>query len=733
MKHAVLRRLPGAARRRRVPLVLQMEVVECGAACLGMVLASFGRWVPLEELRGRCNVSRNGVSAADLVTAAATYGLTARAYACDIDDLKGKPLPQVLFWNFDHFVVLEGWSGGHFHIADPAFGRRSLSAAEFGRHFTGIAITFERDASFTRSPRPPGALSHLLGQARQSAGALAFVALASMLLGGIAILIPSFTRIFVDEYLGQELYDWLVPLLGVMLVVAVLRTALAWLVVDTTQILTAKVTLELSASFIWRLFHLPLSFFVRRSAGEISTRAQLAGIAGAVTGPLLQAGTSLLYMVMFAAAMALYSLPLAGLCVGLALLGLLTLRWLERLLHDASVRLEILGGTAHATAIQGMALVEDYKATGTETLLFERLMDAELRHVDAEQRIGRVKAFAGAFPYMFQGLMALLVLGVGSLLVVNGGMTIGTLIGFYMLSELFSGAVSSLFGFTAALQGTAGAIVRVRDTADHPQDPVYERRVSEAPAAAAGPHEAGLERLRGAVTAAGVRFAYDNGPPVLDDVDLALVPGEMVALIGPSGCGKTTLGQLLVGLARAGSGEVRFDGRLPEDIPEPVFRGSIGYVDQLPYLFSGRIRDNLTLWDHTVDASLVTRSARDAAAETMILGRPGSYEGRVGEHGSGFSGGERQMLAIARALVHEPSFIVLDEATSALDARSEEHVLKSLRRRAATCLLITHRLSAIRFCDRVVVMERGRVVADGPPSVVLAGDSPFAPLVETTS
>jgi len=709
-----------------------MEVVECGAACLGMVLAHFGRWVPLEELRGSCNVSRNGVSAADLVAAAGMYGLTARAYACDIDDLRDQPLPQILFWNFDHFVVLEGWSGGSFHIADPAFGRRSLSAAEFGRHFTGIAITFERDASFIRSPRPPGAVRHLLGQARQSVGPLAFVALASVLLGGIAILIPSFTRIFVDEYLGQQLYDWLLPLLGAMVAVAVLRTVLAWLVTDTIQILTAKVTLELSAGFIWRLFHLPLSFFVRRSAGEISTRAQLAGIAGAVTGPLLQAGVNLLYMVMFATAMALYNLPLAGLSVGLALLGLLALRWLERVLRDASVRLEMLGATAHATAIQGMALVEDYKATGTETLLFERLMDAELRHVDAEQRIGRVKAFAAAFPHLFQGLMALLVLGVGSLLVVDGAMTIGTLIGFYMLSELFSGAVSGLFGFTAALQGTAGAIVRVRDTVDHPQDPVYDRLTPEMPLAVV-PGEGGLERLRGAVTVAGVRFAYDNGPLVLADVDLALAPGEMVALIGPSGCGKTTLGQLLVGLTRPGGGEVRFDGRLLEDMPEAVFRGSIGYVDQLPYLFSGRIRDNLTLWDHTVEASLVSRSARDAAAETMILARPGSYEGRVGERGSGFSGGERPMLAIARALVHEPSFLVLDEATSALDAVSEEHVLTSLRRRVATCLLITHRMSAIRFCDRVVVMEEGRIVADGPPATVLAVESPFAPLVEAGS
>jgi NHLM bacteriocin system ABC transporter peptidase/ATP-binding protein len=717
-------------RRHKVPLILQMEVVECGAACLGMVLASFGRWVPLEELRTRCNVSRNGVSAADLVEAAASYGLGARAYSCDIDELRDKPLPQILFWGFDHFVVLEGWSrnvsGGVFHIADPAVGRRRLTEAEFSRHFTGIVLAFEREASFMRSSRPPGIGRYFLDQARRSKGAVAFIVSASVLLGLLAILVPSFTQIFIDEYLGQERRDWLLPLLGAMIAVSLLRTALAWFQVDAVQLLTAKVTLDLSAGFIWRLFHLPLSFFVRRSAGEVSTRAQMAGIAGAVAGPLIQIGIGLINLAMFAAAMALYSLPLAALCVVLAVCGLLALRGLEQAMRESSVRLEMLGGSAHAIGIQGMALLEDYRATGTDSLLFERLMDAELKHVDAEQRMGRLKAFAASFPHLFQGLMAILVLGVGSLQVFDGAMTIGALIAFYMLSELFAGTVGSLFGFAVALQGASGAVVRVRDTTDHAPDPVFDKRVPAGVAAEAG-------GLRGAVEAHALRYAYANGTPVLDGIDLALAPGEMVALIGPSGSGKTTLGQVLAGMMKPDDGTLHFDGRALEDIPEPTFRGSIGYVEQLPYLFSGRIRDNLTLWDHTAETAVVAQAAQDAAVEATIARRPGNYEGRVGEHGSGFSGGERQMLAIARALVREPSLLVLDEATSALDTRSEEHVLTSLRRRAITCLLITHRLSAIRFCTRVLVIERGRIVADGAPEAVLAAEGRFGPLVETPS
>ncbi len=713
-----------AGRRGRVPLILQMEAAECGAACLGMILASFGRWVPLEELRERCNASRNGVSAADMVEAAATYGLKARGYSCEIDELDNKPLPQVLFWNFDHFVVLESRSGGQFHIVDPAFGRRSVGAAEFERRFTGVTLTFEREASFVRSPRLPGVWDYLLRQAGQSVGTLAFILLVSVLAGLLAVLIPSFTQIFLDEYLGQERHTWLLPLIGAMIAVSVLRTVLAWFQVEAVRVLTAKLTLEQSATFIWRLMHLPLSFFVRRSAGELSTRAQMGGVAGAVAGPLVQAGINVLYIVMFATAMALYSLPLAALCILLAAGGLLVLWGLERLMHEGSLRVEMLGGSAHAVGIQSMALVEDYKATGTEALLFERMMEAELRHVEAEQRMGGLRALTTSFPALFNGLMVVLVLGVGSLQVFDGAMTIGALVAFYLLSGQFAGSVGSLFGATLALQATSGAVVRIRDTMDTPPDPIFARQ-------AANDEGAAIERLEGTVAAHGLRYAYAHGPLVIDGVDLELAPGEFVALVGSSGCGKTTLGRLLVGQMKADDGELRFGGRLLDDIPEPTFRGSIGYVDQMPYFFSGRIRDNLTLWDHTVDTASVVKAARDSAAEPMIAGRPGIFEGRVGESGSGFSGGERQMLAMARALVHEPSFLVLDEATSALDALSEEHVLLGLRRRGATCLLISHRMSAIRYCSRVLVMDRGRIVAAGPPATVLSGK--FAHLVEGIS
>ena len=685
-----------------------METVECGAASLAMVLASLGRWVPLEELRRKCNVSRNGVSAANVALAAASYGLAARAFSRDVEQLKALPLPQILFWDFNHFVVLAGWSRGRFHIVDPAIGPRSLSQDEFGRHFTGVTLTFERGAGFTRSPRPPGVVSHLLAEARRSAPAVWFVFVASFVLALIGALIPSFAQIFIDDYLGQGFHDWLLPLLAAMLATTVLRTGLSWLQVRTLQLLTAKITIEMSAVFMWRLFHLPFDFFVHRSAGEISTRAQVGGIAGVVSGPLVQVGIALINMAILAAAMALYSLPLTAVALAFAGLNLLGLRWLERTMRESSVRLELLAGSAHATGIQGMALVEDYKATGTETLLFERMMDAELRHVEAEQRMGRVKALAAVMPYLSNGLMTVLVLGVGTLLVLGGHMTIGMLVGFHMLSEMFGAAIGTIFGLATALQATSGAMVRVRDTLDHPRDPIFpgEDGARETPAE--------IERLTGPVAGVGLRYAYGAGPEVLCGVDLAIAPGERVAIMGPSGCGKSTLGRLLVGLMEPTGGELRLDGRAMHDIPEAVFRSTVGYVDQAPYLFTGRMRDNIALWDATVDSAAVARAARDAAVDEVIARRPGTYESRVGENGGSLSGGERQMVAIARALVHEPAFLVLDEATSALDARSEERVLEGLRQRGVTCVMITHRPSMLRFCHRIIVMENGRIVSDTP-------------------
>lgn len=671
---------------KRLPTTLQIEATECGAAALHMVLAGFGRHVPLEELRDRFGAARDGVDAATLVRVAEAEGLKARALSCERETLRALPLPQILFWNFDHFVVLAGWSRRTFLIKDPARGEVELSDTEVDRCFTGISLVFEPGPSFVPGGRSAGLLTPLLSNARGAWHAIAAVLAIGLLQAAAAVLLPGFARVFVDDYLGRGFGDWLLPLLGGMAAVLVFRTLLAWLRANVVQRLQTKLAVALSARFLWHLFHLPFGFFANRSPGELSARAQFAGqVAGAIANPLVQIGVSLLSLAVYGAAMFLFSMPLAGLAVAFAGLNLLAMRWLSRRVRDSSLLVQAMAGRAHAANIQAAALMEDYKAAGADNTLFGRLMDVEIDHINAEQRSGRLQKLIAVSPILSAGLLDVIVLGAGAWQVLAGSLTVGGLIGFQMLAGLFSGPLSSLLGLGGALQMTAGPMARLEDVLAYRRDPDCGGKATPVP-------------LSGKVEVRSLSYSYAGGPPVLVDVSFDLAVGSMTALTGPSGSGKSTLGRLLVGLMRPSVGELRLDG-------------SIAYVDQQQFLFAGKIRDNIALWDQSLDAPAIAGAARGAAIDEVIGRRPGAYDGRIGEGGQGLSGGERQRLAIARALAVDPDLLVLDEATSALDTLSEAAVLDELRRRNVTTVLITHRASVLGRCDTVLRLDAGRLVA----------------------
>jgi NHLM bacteriocin system ABC transporter peptidase/ATP-binding protein len=703
-------------RRRRVPTTLQIEAVECGAACLQMVLASFGRHISLEALREQCGSTRDGIDAATLARVAEAHGLTPRAYSCDIAALRELALPQILFWNFDHFVVLEGWSGSRFHLKDPARGAVSLTEEEFSRSFTGIALTFERGPAFQRGGRKLPLLKVLLEHARGTYGAISVVFGLGFLGAVAAALIPGFTRIFVDDYLGQQFGNWLLPLLGGMTVALVFRVLLVW--PNAAVLLQTRMAVALSARFLWHLFHLPFNFFVTRSPGEISARAQSATQIGAtVSGPLVQIGVSLISIAVYAAAMMLFSPLLTGLCLGFLMLNVLVMQWITMRVRDGSALVQTMMGRVHGQNIQAASLVEDYKAIGAENLLFGRLLDVELDHLNAEQTIGPLQKLIAVAPVVASGLLDALVLGAGAWQVLAGNLTIGGLIGFYMLSNLLAGPVSGLLGLWNAVQMTSGPLLRLQDVLQSKPDPIFGASGTAPPPAT---EFAPSDRLSGATEVAGLGYRYGSGPPVLRDVSFSLAPGSMVAVVGPSGSGKTTLGRLLVGLMAPELGEIRFDGEAMADILPATLRGSIAYVDQAGFLFAGKIKDNITLWDQSLGKEEIATAARAAAVDEVIARRPGGYEGRIGEGGAGLSGGERQRLTVARALAIDPTFLVMDEATSALDTLSEEAVIDALRERGLTVVMVTHRASVIRRCDRVLLLEQGRLVAEGSPADLLA-------------
>ncbi|MCO5089496.1 MAG: cysteine peptidase family C39 domain-containing protein [Bosea sp.] len=682
-----------------------MEAAECGAACLAMVFAAFGRWEPLDRIRDSCGVSRDGTSAADIVTAARARGFDAAAYSREVGELAQLPLPQILFWDFDHFVVLEAITRDGFRINDPAHGRRQVDTAEFGRRFTGITLTFTPGPHFRPTQRPPAIARRLLRMLAGSFDMFVAISLASFAAVLIGVLLPGFTRIFVDDFLVQGHKDWLIPLLGAILAAGSLNAVFTALHLRGLQKLQTKIAGVVSARFVWRLFHLPYDFFVRRSPVEISGRTQLAAqVAGTISGPLAQAGVNSLAMTGYVVVMLCFSLPLTLVVLLFAGLELLVLRLVARPIREKAVHLQMAAGQAHSAAVQGVALLEQARLNGSEAVLFDRMIEAAARLINSEQRNGRAIRLLEALPFAMSRLTTLAVLGGGSLLVIWTEMTLGTLLGFLMLTSLFSAALGALTRVGTAFGQSHAAIERLGDSLDR------EHSEAAGTASASGPEEP-APAATGAIALNGVSFGYPNSAPILSGLRLDVAAGDCIGIIGGSGCGKSTLARLLAGVLAPTQGEILFETARRDGPPWAGRSTGIGYVDQTPFFPNGSLRAALTLWGEAVDTADIRQALADAQMEEVIAGRPGGIDGPIGEGGGGFSGGERQRLAVARALIGRPRILVLDDATSALDEGTEERLLENLRRRNITILLFTNRASAIRHLDHAFALHQGELVA----------------------
>ncbi|SHO66495.1 ABC-type bacteriocin/lantibiotic exporter, contains an N-terminal double-glycine peptidase domain [Pseudoxanthobacter soli DSM 19599] len=691
----------GRGRARRVPTILQMEAAECGPACLAMVLAAYGRWETLDAVRDSCGVSRDGTSAADIVEAARRRGMEADAYSRDVDGLAALGLPQILFWGFDHFVVLEAVGRDGFVINDPAHGRRVVDREEFGRRFTGVTLTFRPGPAFQRTRRPPGVARRLAAVLGGSWGMFACIVLTSLAMVALGVVLPGLTRVFVDDYLVQGNREWLLPLLGGIIAIGAFRSVIAALYTRGLLLVQTKVTAVVSARFVWRLFHLPYDFFVRRSPVEISARTQYAGqLGGIVAGPFAQTAVNVLAVAGYVVIMLLYSVAMTAVCVGFAALELLVLRLVTRRVQDEAVHLQMAAGQAHSAAVRGAALLEQARVNGSETQLFSHMVEAEVRLINSEQKSGWTTRMLMALPFAMSRLTTLAVLGVGALVVMTTETTLGTLLGFLMLSGLFSASIGALTGFGTAIGQSTAGIGRLGDVLDHigAQD--------DADDAGRPP----LPLPTGRIALRDVGFSYPHGQPVLSGIELAIAPGECIGIMGGSGAGKSTLARLVVGLAAPTRGTIRFEASPDAGTDAWVPKcDAVGFVDQAPFFPKGPIRSALTLWDAGETDEDIARALADAELLEAIASRQGGLDGQVGENGVGFSSGERQRLAIARALVHAPRILVLDDATSALDEDTEARVLENLRRRGATLLLLTNRASALQHMDRVMALHGGRL------------------------
>ncbi|TDU74958.1 MULTISPECIES: NHLP family bacteriocin export ABC transporter peptidase/permease/ATPase subunit [unclassified Streptomyces] len=736
-------RVPAGGRRRRrpavpkgrtprtvrTPTVLQMEAVECGAAALAMVLGHFGRFVPLEELRIACGVSRDGSRAGNLLKAARGYGLTAKGMQMDLAALAGVNPPAILFWEFNHYVVYEGMARRlgrrGVYINDPGKGRRFVPMEEFDTGFTGIALVFEPGPGFRRTGRKQGVMSAMPARLRGMSGTMLAAVVSSLLLVAVGATVPALSRTYIDMFLIGEQTSLLGVLFASMAAALVLTAVLTF--VQQANLLRGRIISSTlgSARFLRHLLRLPVSFFSQRNPADLVQRLQSNDtVAETLARDLAAAGVDAVVVVLYAVLLWTYDPQLTGIGVLIALLNIAAVRIVMRVRATGTQKLRAESARLTNTSYSGLQLIETMKATGGENGFFRRWAGQHAVTLDVQQRLGVPSAWLAVVAPTLAALNSALILMIGGLRAVEGHLSVGLLVAFQALVTSFTAPITRLGGVAGRIQDFAADVARLKDVENFPVDPLYLRH-------ARGEAAAGTRRLKGHVELDGITFGYSPlDAPLLKDVSLAVGPGQQVALVGGSGSGKSTVSRLISGLYTPWAGAIRIDGMRLEDIPRGALAASVSFVDQDVFLFEGTVRDNVALWDPSIPDEAVIAALQDAAVYDVVARRAGGIHSRVEQDGRNFSGGQRQRLEIARALVRRPSVMILDEVTSALDAATEQIVIDNLRRRGCACVVIAHRLSTVRDSDEIVVLDRGTVVERGRHEHLIAAQGAYARLVK---
>jgi ATP-binding cassette subfamily C protein len=717
MISSIRRRL--VPRRVRTPTLLQMEVVECGAAALGIILGYYSRIVPLAELRRECGVSRDGSSAFYLVKAARNYGLNAKGFKAQLEKLKTIPSPYIVFWNFNHFVVVEGFGKKCVYLNDPATGRRTVSLEEFDRAYTGVILVMEPGPSFQKGGKKRNTLAALVSRLRYSWGTILFCLFAGFLLTVPRLAVSAFSQVFVDEILVSQRQDWIQPLVLGMVLTAVLRGILASLRLTYLRNLMLKLSVTMSGQFVWHILRLPVGFYAQRFAGEISSRLSLNDkVAGILSGTLGKTIIDTVMMVFYFLIMLQYDRLLTGIALVFASINFLALQLMLRTRVDANLKLAQEYGKVNGVAIAGIQTIETLKASGLESDSFAKFAGYYAKALNAQQDLALQSQVLTILPTLLSALMTASILIVGGLKVMDGTLSVGMLVAYQSLMAGFLGPIDSLINFGSLLQDLEADLNRLDDVLQNSVDPEVERGPEESKEE--GGKTFSLQQLpitlglQGYVELQNITFGYSRvEKPLIEDFSLTLKPGQRVAVVGSSGSGKSTIAKVICGLYQPWSGEILFDGTPRKQISRSVLTSSLAMVEQDIFLFGGTVRENLTLWDSTVAPADLVKACQDAAIHDTILSLPGGYEAKLIEGGMNLSGGQRQRLEIARALVRNPAVLVLDEATSSLDAQTELIIDRNLRRRGCSCVVIAHRLSTIRDCDEIIVLEQGLVVQRG--------------------
>ena len=717
----------GSTNRVKVPTILQMEATECGAASLSMILAHYGLWLPLEKLRQECGVNRDGSKASCVIRAARARGCTANGYKWNVDRLlEVGEYPLIIHWEFNHFVVLEGIKGETAYLNDPAMGRRTVPLAEFRTSYTGIALRVVPNENFKPEGERYNIFKAVAEKLAQDKWAVFFIVLLNlgMIIPGLAA--PVFSQIFLDDILTRKHPDWMFNFCLAMTFSFVISGVMTWLQAVILTRWQRKLTLADSAKFFWHLLRLPIQFFNQRFAGEVASRVNFnESIAGVLSGPAATAVLEFFVAIFYLLLLLQYDVTLTLIGVFFSSINIVVFFALRRHLTDMNMKIQQDAGKEYGTMMNGLMMIETIKANGNEGDFFSKWAGYRAKVLAAGQEVALWQMTATIIPTLLGGINGALIMTLGGFSIMEGLLTAGMFTAFQSLMGSFQAPVNALLGLGSTLQTTEMQMQRLNDVYKYEIDDLNCRDEETTGT---------VERLNGELELRNVAFGYSPlEKPLIHDFSLHIEPGHWVAVVGASGSGKSTVAKVVTGIYEEWSGEVRFDGKLRRELPRAAIVNSVSAVDQDIFQITGTVTQNLTLFDDSIQRSEVIQAAKDACIHDDILQLDKGYDSEVSEGGLNFSGGQRQRLEIARALATNPSLLVLDEATSALDPMTEQTVLENIRRRGCSCLIVAHRLSTIRDCDEIIVLDKGEVVERGTHREMMARDGAYRRLIAERS
>jgi NHLM bacteriocin system ABC transporter peptidase/ATP-binding protein len=701
-----------------------MEATECGAASLTMIFAYFGKYIPLEQMRIETGVSRDGCNAANLMRCAKKYGLECHGYRKEPEALRTLEPPCIIHWNFNHFVVFEGFKGKYAYLNDPAAGRRRLTWEELDEGFTGVVLTFKVTPAFQKEKKKRSTLSFIRKRLKGQYGVLAKLVYIGLLLVFPGLVLPVLSQIFMDDILVAGYTDWLTKLLVFMGVLVLLKVGLSYYRSLVLQKLRSKMTLVSGYGFLQHLLRLPASFFDQRYAGDLVERMESnTNVNEFLTGELAETVLNCIVALFYLAVLLFYSPLMTAVGMMDIVICLAAVIISNKVISGTTMKLQISGGKLYGAVCAGLSITDTIKASGAETEYTARVLGFQAKQANLEQELNKYQQIADAIPNAAGKVTDALFLLAGGILVIRGELTLGMLLAFNSLFDSFAEPVNQLVGFIQKIQKLKADLSRVEDINNYAEDERYLEKAQQ---------KSARRKLDGAVEVRNVSFGYSMLKlPLIEDFSFRLGCGESIAFVGASGCGKSTVSKLVSGLYRPWSGEILIDGKPMNEIPTETLNASIATVSQNIVLFAGSIRDNLTMWNRAVLEEDMIEAAKDACIHDFIMRQKDGYDFQLTEGAGNVSGGQRQRLEIARALAGKPTILVMDEATSALDPIVEKQILDNIKRRGCTCVIVAHRLSAIRDCNQILVMDRGKIVQRGTHRSLKDEDGYYKNFVQT--